>query len=143
MDMHSKQLKKMYGLTGPQLVLLKEIAKSERISVSELAKNASLSQATVTNIIDRLEIKGYVERVRSESDKRKVILEITDKAKEKLSNNPSVLQEEFLTKFNKLERWEQNLILSSLQRIASMMKLEEIDQHILTEEVTPGTGVRE
>jgi hypothetical protein len=72
-----------------------------------------------------------------------VILEITDKAKEKLSNNPSVLQEEFLTKFNKLERWEQNLILSSLQRIASMMKLEEIDQHILTEEVTPGTGVRE
>jgi DNA-binding MarR family transcriptional regulator len=135
MDVHSKQLSKLYGLTGPQLVLLKEIAKNEYISVSELAKRASLSQATVTSIIDRLEAKGFVSRIRSEADKRKVILEVTAKAREKLNNKPSVLQEEFVRKFNGLEEWEQSLLISSLQRIVSMMSVADNGEKILTEEM--------
>jgi DNA-binding MarR family transcriptional regulator len=126
-DMHSKQLVKKYGLTGPQLMVLKEIMADEDINIGRVAKKVSLSQATVTNIIDRLETRGMVIRERSSQDKRRVMVRVTDKTKELLKNNPSVLQEEFVHKFKQLEGWEQNLILSSIQRIARMMNAEDIE----------------
>lgn len=133
MDLHSKQLYKRYGLTTPQLVCLKLIAAHDSISVSNVAKQASLSQATVTSIIDRLESKEYVRRIRSESDKRRVILQITEKSREKLRDNPSVLPEEFLEKFHHLMDWEQSLILSSLQRISAMMNVAELESKLRSE----------
>jgi len=125
-DMHSKQLVKHYGLTAPQLMVLKEIIGDEDINIGQVAKKVSLSQATVTNIIDRLETRDLVTRERSIQDKRQVIVRVTDKTREILKSNPSVLQEEFLRKFKELEEWEQNLILSSIQRIAKMMGAEDI-----------------
>ena len=125
-DMHSKQLVKRYGLTAPQLMVLKEIMNDEDINIGKVAKKVSLSQATVTNIIDRLETRELVTRERSIQDKRRVIVRVTDKTREILKNNPSVLQEEFLHSFKQLEEWEQNLILSSIQRIAKMMGAEDI-----------------
>lgn len=123
-DLHSKQLSKSFGLTGPQLLLIREIAAEPDISVGNLAKRVSLSQATVTSIVDRLEARDLAKRIRSSTDKRKVSLEITDKAREVLEANPTFLQEEFIRNFERLEKWEQLLILSSLQRVASMMNAE-------------------
>ncbi|ADK80141.1 transcriptional regulator, MarR family [Sediminispirochaeta smaragdinae DSM 11293] len=125
-DMHSKRLGKEYGLTGPQLMILKEIRSGTDITIGHVAKKVSLSQATVTNIIDRLEKRGMVTRERSTLDKRRVIVRTTDKAEEILKTNPSVLQADFINSFQTLETWEQNLILSSLQRIATMMGAEHI-----------------
>ncbi|MFP4618080.1 MAG: MarR family winged helix-turn-helix transcriptional regulator [Spirochaetaceae bacterium] len=126
-DMHSKQLVKKYGLTGPQLMVLKEIMADEDINIGRVAKKVSLSQATVTNIIDRLETRGMVTRERSHRDKRRVIVRVTEKTEKLLENNPSVLQEEFLHNFRALEDWEKNLILSSIQRIARMRNAEDIE----------------
>lgn len=125
-DMHSKKLGKEYGLTGPQLMVLKEIRSGSDITIGHVAKKVSLSQATVTNIIDRLESRGMVTRERSTEDKRRVIVRTTDKADAILDSNPSVLQADFINSFQTLETWEQNLILSSLQRIATMMGAENI-----------------
>jgi DNA-binding MarR family transcriptional regulator len=125
-DIHSKRLVKDYGLTGPQLMVLKEIMSDEDINIGRVAKKVSLSQATVTNIIDRLETRAMVTRERSSADKRQVIVRVTEKTRELLKEEPSVLQEEFVEKFLQLEEWEQNLILSSIQRIARMMGAERV-----------------
>ena len=69
----------------------------------------------------------YVERKRSDSDKRKVIVSITRLGKKKLENNPSLLQEYFIDRFMELQEWEQSLVLSALQRVASMMKAERLE----------------
>jgi DNA-binding MarR family transcriptional regulator len=125
-DMHSKKLGKEYGLTGPQLMILKEIRSGQDITIGHVAKKVALSQATVTNIIDRLEKREMVTRERSTQDKRRVLVHTTEKADEILDTNPSVLQADFINSFQTLESWEQNLILSSLQRIATMMHAENI-----------------
>jgi DNA-binding MarR family transcriptional regulator len=130
-DLHSKQLTKKYGLTGPQIIVLKEIRESPDRPISEIARKVSLSQATVTSILDRLEQQGYAQRHRSMQDKRKVHLVLTEKAEAVLGNNPSLLQDEFYTRFNDLESWEQNMILSSLQRLALSMNAEDIKTHSL------------
>lgn len=123
-DLHSRKLIKLYGLTGPQLIVLKEIDRMQEVSLSQLSKNISLSLATVSSILDRLEDKAYVERYRASRDKRTIYTRITDKGRIIIDQAPNLLQEEFLNKFERLNEWEQNLILSSLQRIALMMKVE-------------------
>lgn len=126
-DLHSRALSMRWGLTGPQLVLLKLLNRSGSLSVGELARAASLSQATVTGILDRLTQRELVARHRSQADRRRVEVCLTDGGRELLAQTPPLLQENFRTAFERLENWEQNLILSSLQRVVAMMEAGDID----------------
>jgi DNA-binding MarR family transcriptional regulator len=120
-DLHSKKLAKTYGLTGPQLIVLQEIADRDVLTTGDLAKNISLSHATVTSIVDRLVARGLVQRIRGIQDKRKMYLRLTEDGLDRVRNKPSMLQDTFIKAFNSLNNWEQTLLLSSMQRIAAMM----------------------
>ena len=126
-DLQSKNLERKYGLTIPQLVVLKEINRGGELTVGEIARKVNLSQATVTSILDRLEGRGLATRSRSFEDKRRVMVRMTEQGSAILKDSPSILQEHFLRQFGKLRQWEQTLILSSLQRVVSMMNAEEIE----------------
>jgi DNA-binding MarR family transcriptional regulator len=131
--LHSKQLNKTSGLTTPQLLIMLEIDKTSGVNSSQVAKNVNLSAATVTNILDRLENKGLVSRVRSTQDKRKVSLYLTEDGKALLLNAPQALQEHFIENFANLAQWEQSQLLSSMERLAGMMDANEIDAAPLLE----------
>jgi DNA-binding MarR family transcriptional regulator len=126
-DLHSKQLVQKYGLTGPQMLLLKEISRTKRIASGVLSRHASLSQATVTSILDRLEKSGYVKRIRSDEDKRVVFVEPTEKTNKIFENAPPLLQETFTEQLQQLTPWEKTLILSTLQRVAGMMEAQALN----------------
>ncbi len=126
-DLHSRSLIQRYGLTGPQLVILREISRLGEISGSELAKSVSLSLPTVTGILTRLEKRGLVSRRRSEIDKRRVMVRPTSDANELLATAPPPLQESFADQFENLEDWEKSQLLASLQRVVSMMEARELD----------------
>lgn len=126
-DLHSRYLVKHYGLTGPQLIILKEVNRRGEQTVGDLARAISLSQSTVTGILDRLESRGLVARHRADADKRRVIVNVTEKCQTCLTTAPPVFQEEFLRGFEKLPRWEQHMILSALQRLVSLMKAEALE----------------
>lgn len=127
-DLHSRSLIQRYGLSGPQLIILRELSRhGGEISGSELAKAVSLSLATVTGILTRLEARGLVSRRRSESDKRRVMVRVTSEARRILESAPPPLQESFARQFGTLQDWEQTQILSSLQRLVAMMEARELD----------------
>lgn len=126
-DLHSRSLNRKYGLTGPQLVILQEISNNKQVSVTELGRIVSLSQGTVTDILSRLEKKELIIKKRSQSDKRRTELSVTEKSKQILEQAPPPLQETFLESFSALEEWEQLMMLSSLHRIVNMMSAKQID----------------
>ncbi|MFN7098014.1 MAG: MarR family winged helix-turn-helix transcriptional regulator [Gammaproteobacteria bacterium] len=126
-DLHSKKLVQQYGVTGPQAMILKRIIEYAEVPTGILAREVNLSQATVTSILDRLERQDYIQRIPSQDDKRKVLVRATPAAVKIFENAPPLLQEEFIRAYQQLENWEQNQILSTLQRIASMMDAKEID----------------
>lgn len=123
-SLHSRSLVKQVGLTGPQLIFLKAVAKSEGIPVGEIAKAISLSQATVTGILERMVKRGLVSRQRSDRDKRRVLIRLTPAGEQILAQAPPLMQASFLKQLQHLEKWEQTMILSALQRIVSMMGAE-------------------
>jgi len=126
-DLHSRQLSKTVGLTAPQLLIMQNIRDLGAVKISTIARRVSLSQATVTTILDRLESRGLVYRERNEEDKRKVHAHLTDAGKELLERAPLTLQSEFTQRFEALADWEQSMILAALQRVAQMMDAEDID----------------
>ena len=54
----------------------------EGLTAGELAEAASLSPGAVTTVLDRLERMGLVTRTRDEADRRRVLVELTPKARE-------------------------------------------------------------
>src|SRR4030042_4081573 len=53
--------------------------RNEGISIQELAKETSLSKSTLTSMLDRLEEMGYIKRVASKIDRRKILIELSEK----------------------------------------------------------------
>ena len=125
-DLHSRNLAASHGLTGPQALLLKALQHG-KLSAGELASRVSLSQGTVTDILNRLEKRGLIMRLRDTSDRRRVLVEVTQQGLAVLEESPPLLQERFIQRFGELEEWEQTQLLASLQRIASMMDAVDID----------------
>ncbi|MFW8591497.1 MarR family winged helix-turn-helix transcriptional regulator [Glaciecola sp. 2405UD65-10] len=126
-DMRSRQLSKEVGLTGPQLLILQKVGKQTGVMVREIADDINLSSATVTNILDRMEARKLVERIRSTQDKRKVGVFLTEEGSKALETAPLPLQEHFTNRFNAMEEWEQSQMVATLQRIASMMDAQDVD----------------
>ena len=126
-SIHSRQLNKESGLTGPQLMVMRKIDQLDAPLAKQIAQEITLSAATVTTIIDRLEGRHLVIRTRSETDRRKVHLSLSEAGKTLLSDSPKPLQEHFIKRYQNLEEWEQSQLLSAVERIAAMMDADELD----------------
>jgi DNA-binding MarR family transcriptional regulator len=53
------------------------------ITAGDLAKQSGLTTGAVTAVLDRLEEAGYVRRTRDTADRRRVMIEITDEARDR------------------------------------------------------------
>lgn len=126
-DMHDKQLSRMTGLTMPQLMTMQTLESEGAITIGVLAKKMNLAQATVTSILDRLELKGLVRRERSQTDKRKVLACPTQAGIELLKSAPTTLQDRFIDQFDSLKDWEQSMIIAALQQISGLLEADQID----------------
>lgn len=80
------------GLTAPQLWALKILNNMAPLNVSELARQMYLHPATVVGILDRLESKELLSRVRSKEDRRVVYLHLTELGKNLVVDAPEVAQ---------------------------------------------------
>jgi DNA-binding MarR family transcriptional regulator len=96
-------------LTSAQWVPLLKLHLGEASSVAELARECQLDAGAMTRLLDRLEAKGLVSRVRSSEDRRVVNLELTKAGREAAREIPAVLckvQNAFLQGLS-IEEWQQ------------------------------------
>lgn len=75
----TKGMASQFGLTGPQLTVIKLLESLGDLSLSSLSGRIKAQNSTVTGIIDRMEREGLVRRERSSSDRRVVFIRLTDK----------------------------------------------------------------
>jgi DNA-binding MarR family transcriptional regulator len=121
-DLHSRFLISNYGLTGPQLIILSRLTTFGPMSITQLSHAVNLGQATMTGVLERMELKSLIMREKSCEDKRKVVVRIMDAGTTLLEKAPPMLHETFTQRFNALENWERSQIVSCLQRVAVMME---------------------
>jgi DNA-binding MarR family transcriptional regulator len=114
-------------LTNAQWVPLYKLFSGQASTVAELARQCTLDAGAMTRTLDRLEAKGLCKRVRSETDRRVVNIELTETGRSAASDIPEILSgvqnahlagfsaEEFQTLRAYLRR-----ILTNAQSIASL-----------------------
>lgn len=128
-EMHSQDLITKVGLTSPQLSVLKAIPMLNPATPTSVARHLSLSQSTVSGVLDRLHSKKLVRREDSSADKRLRRYRLTPTGKALLGTAPPLLQESFLRNLKGLEAWERSMLLSALQRTAWLMDADELEAH--------------
>ncbi|MGF1544190.1 MAG: MarR family winged helix-turn-helix transcriptional regulator [Parvularculaceae bacterium] len=126
-EISSRALAKNCGLTPSQLILMQVIAKVGGATPSYLAREVSLSQATVTALIDKLVARGFVCRQRDGADKRRVNIELTNDGEATLRDAPNSLQKRFECGFSKLEDWEKSFLVAALERVAALLDADDLD----------------
>jgi MarR family transcriptional regulator, organic hydroperoxide resistance regulator len=75
----TKGMASQFGLTGPQLTVIKLLETFGDLSLSSLSERIRAQNSTVTGIIDRMEREGLVRRERSTTDRRVVYIRLSDK----------------------------------------------------------------
>lgn len=120
-ELSNRQLATQTGLTPSQLLVLQEIGERGEVTPTELSTALQFGQATITNIVDRLEALGLVTRQRSERDKRRVHLTLTPAGGNTAETAPNLLQARFTERFVALQEWEQAMMLASLSRLADLL----------------------
>lgn len=78
----SKLLKKHDIKINPgQGRILFTLWQDDGISINMLGRRTQLGKSTLTEMLDRLEKSGHLRRVPSQQDRRKTLIELTDKTK--------------------------------------------------------------
>lgn len=83
MDIEEKALitSEFKDLTNNDMHIIEAVGVKEEKNMSSVAKSLSVTTGTLTIAMNSLVKKGYVERVRSEEDRRVVLLSLSEKGK--------------------------------------------------------------
>ena len=126
-DLYSRRLVTQHGLSGPQLLCLRRLATSGPMPAGQLASEMSLSPATVSGILDRLEARGLAIRERQTDDKRRVLVRLTPRGRSTARKAPPPLEHGFLEQLEALPISKQAEIDRVLKRLVTMMSAPELD----------------
>ena len=132
----SKKAEHETGITGPQLWAIKIIGDLSPIRVSDLARRMYLHPATVVGILDRLESRKLVKRLRSKDDKRVVTVTLMDEGKKLIERAPEVAQGLLVTGLEVLPEKRLKELDSALEELVHILGAQELPpQLILSPEV--------
>jgi DNA-binding MarR family transcriptional regulator len=126
-DLYSSRLRAKYGITGTQLLCLVAIAEAGSATATRLSREIKLSTSTLVGVLDRLEARNLIKRNRDATDRRRILIELTDEGRQLVENAPSPLQANLANGLKKLPAREQESIASSLEKVVSLMEAEDID----------------
>lgn len=87
---YSQRVEKSLGVSGAQLWIMKEIERVPGLRVGEVARKLAIHQTTASNLLDALEKKDMVCKMRMPTDQRIVNLTLTDKGRALLMAAPDL-----------------------------------------------------
>lgn len=78
---------------GPQGRLLYLLWQQEGVPIVELARKTGLTKNTLTSVLGRMEENGLICRTQSQSDRRRAVITLTDKARNARESYEAVSQQ--------------------------------------------------
>jgi DNA-binding MarR family transcriptional regulator len=120
----TKEVARHYGLTGPQVTALKLLRAVDAISLSKLSARMSAKNSTITGIVDRMERRDLVRRIRSERDRRVILLHLTDVGRELADSIPVSSMEIFAEALGALSGADRDELRRILNEVSERVRLE-------------------
>lgn len=118
----SQDVYRQYGLTGPQLWALKTLQREGRMSAGQLARALAVHQSSISILVDRLERRGLVSRVRARGDGRFVLIELTKRGLALSAMAPEPAQGRLLHGLQAMSRTDVTHIRRAVDRLVQLME---------------------
>jgi DNA-binding MarR family transcriptional regulator len=126
-DLHTKELTRKYQVSSPQLNCLMALYEQGPLPPSQIAKAVFLKSSTVTGIIDRLELKGFVSRVRRSSDRRVITIELTEPGRMLAEKAPPPLPQKIIEGLARLSQEDVQKVVDGLKMLTCMLDVQALD----------------
>lgn len=104
-------------LTLSQFYVLLAVFQDEGCPMSSVAKEMSLSPATMTGLVGRLEKRSFIRRQHDEADRRAVTVWLTDKGKQFIQDFQKKKDDYLTTVFEKVGKENRQRLVSSLKTL--------------------------
>ena len=115
-----------FGLTGSQSGVLRSLANYGPLSSAELSRKLFVTPANITGIIDRLEKKGFVNRVRKEGDRRVALIILTSPGEELAKDLPDPVERKLVSGLDGLDREQVSGLKAALDQVLHMIDARDI-----------------
>jgi DNA-binding MarR family transcriptional regulator len=120
------------GLTARMLEVLRHLKGAGPLTVGEQAVHLGIGRATATELIDRLEAKGLVARMRDERDQRRVFVWLTEEGRRRLAGLPDRRDPDpFVTAVAALDLGTRRQIVNGLSKLLeAASKLNKVEEEV-------------
>jgi DNA-binding MarR family transcriptional regulator len=126
-ELYTKELNKKYDISVPQLNSLLALYEYGPLPPSQIAKCIMVKSSTVTGIVDRLEQKGLVTRLRNSPDRRVITIELTETGKKLAEKAPSPIQQKIVDGLKRISKTEIDQIVNSLIKLTNMLDVQDLE----------------
>jgi DNA-binding MarR family transcriptional regulator len=126
-DLYSQEVYKSFGLTGPQLWALKTLSRRGALATTDLAQALAVQPSTLSVLVDRLEKRGFVRRIRPREDRRFVEIALTPEGAALAARAPEPAQGRLLHGLRGLGPRELRTIRSAVERLVGMMEASDVE----------------
>jgi DNA-binding MarR family transcriptional regulator len=113
----SAQCERVSGLTAAQLLVLKSIQANPGLSINDLAAVTLTHQASVSEVVGRLESRGLLIRTRSLEDARRREILLTNSGLEALRQPVETVQETLIKAMDRLPPDVLDNLATGLERL--------------------------
>jgi DNA-binding MarR family transcriptional regulator len=126
-ELYTKELNKKYQISAAQLNCILTLFEFGSLPPSKIADHMMVKSSTVTGVVDRLELKGLVERMRNSPDRRVITIQLTEAGKKLAQNAPPPIQQKIIDGLKKTEKAKKDQIVRSLNILTSMLDVQDLE----------------
>jgi len=124
----TQKLSRQYGLTGPQSGVLRSLVHHGSSSSADLSRMLYVTPSNITGIIDRLERKGLVERIKKEGDRRVALITLTKEGTRLGKKMPDPIERRLISELADLDPAHVQLLDMAMGQILEMMDAQYIEK---------------
>jgi DNA-binding MarR family transcriptional regulator len=127
----SQKMSKQYGLTGPQSSVLRNLVNDGPMSSADLSRMLYVTPANITGIIDRLEIKGLVKRIKKQGDRRVALITLTESGQQLGRSIPDPIINLFISELGDLEPEDLKLLAGAMNQVLNLIDAKGVEEATL------------
>jgi DNA-binding MarR family transcriptional regulator len=121
MKRRTRELVGKFDITPQQFEVMQVLKENGKLSIGALCRALNFACSTGTDMLDRMERLGFVERVRSAEDRRMIYIEILPKGEGVLNEITASHREQITSLLSKMNPQQSEAIIASLQQLKSIL----------------------
>jgi DNA-binding MarR family transcriptional regulator len=124
----TSKMSRQHGITGSQSMVLRSLFHNGPLSSADLSRRLYVTPSNITGVIDRLEKKGLVERLRKAGDRRVSLITLTGTGSEFSKSLPDPIEKRFISHLADLEPEHVQILGVAMNQILNYMDTNGVEE---------------